>query len=182
MLVETQLYQHDNISWNVTGRRHLPRTLAARRGGSRHRPLRGLPDEMPVFADGAITLYTSASNAETLDWTVTDRRRLSEYFRAHLRRAPWEEWLALLVHIDVDEAAGRLLTAIGRMLSRDERPGVDDAVPGAGVVLRITCDATRFAPLPRRGWRVLRVHLGADVVAGLVTFQAALANARAEST
>jgi hypothetical protein len=51
-------------------------------------------------------------------------------------------------------------------------------------VLQITCDGMQFAPLPRRQGRVLRVHLGADVAAGLVTLQAALANAlvRAEST
>ena len=143
--------------------------------------MRWLPDEMAVFADGTITLFTSASNAETLEWTVTDRCRLSEYFRAHLRRHPSEDWLALLIHIDVDEASGRMLRAIDGMLSRGERRGRDGGLPGAGVVVQITCDATRLAPLPGRGWRVLRVHLGADVVAGLVTLQAALANARAES-
>jgi len=97
---------------------------------------------MPIFADGTITLYTSASHAETLEWTVTDRRRLSEYFRAHLRRNAPEEG-----------------------------------------VLQITCDGSHFAPPARQG-RVLRVHLGADVAAGLVTLRAALANALvpAEST
>ena len=98
---------------------------------------------MPIFADGTITLYTSASHAETLEWTVTDRRRLSEYFRAHLRRDASEDG-----------------------------------------VLQITSDGMQLAPLPGRQGRVLRVHLGADVAAGLVRLQAALATAlvRAEST
>ena len=144
MLLDTQADHSANVPWRVTGRRRqLQRALSARRRAARGRACPWLPDEMPIFADGTITLYTSASHAETLEWTVTDRRRLSEYIRAHLRRNASEDG-----------------------------------------VLQITCEGTQFAPLPVRNGRVLRVHLGADVAAGLVRLQAALANAlvHAEST
>ena len=162
-----------------------------------------LPDEVPLAADGQLTLFADARNAVELQ-DLAGEQAVAALLKAHFSRAKAGDYVALLAYLDRNTAntrqlqqlrdtvrqQGKIASCLGfgpRFLHSTGQ--AYKGGPNTGVFLQITAAASEDLQVPGRGFtfgiveaaqaqgdidvlaergrRVLRVHLGDDVMAGL---------------
>ena len=173
-----------------------------------------LPAEAPIYQEAGISLFTDASNADTLERALGGDRSLAGYLRAHLNRLEEGDYFAILAYLAMNQAHRDALQAMRHTVRDRTRVATSlgfgprflhstgqayKGGPNSGVFLQITCDDGRDIPVPgqrysfgvvktaeargdfavlvERERRAVRVHLGADVTAGLDVLRAAVADA-----
>jgi transaldolase/glucose-6-phosphate isomerase len=122
-----------------------------------------LPEETPLFDDGAIKLFTDERNAANLNKLAGNDRSLVGFLRAHLSQFNPGDYMALLAYIEMNSAHEESLQAI-RHAVRDRKHVATclgfgprflhstgqayKGGPNTGVFLQITCDDANDLPVP----------------------------------
>jgi glucose-6-phosphate isomerase len=122
-----------------------------------------LPEETPLFDDGAIKLFTDERNAANLNKLAGNDRSLVGFLRAHLSQFNAGDYMALLAYIEMNSAHEESLQAI-RHAVRDRKHVATclgfgprflhstgqayKGGPNTGVFLQITCDDANDLPVP----------------------------------
>jgi transaldolase / glucose-6-phosphate isomerase len=124
-----------------------------------------LPEEAPLFDDGAIKLFTDERNAANLNKLAGSDRSLTGFLRAHLSQLNPGDYMALLAYIEMNSAHEESLQAM-RHAVRDRKHVATclgfgprflhstgqayKGGPNTGVFLQITCDDAIDLPVPRQ--------------------------------
>jgi transaldolase / glucose-6-phosphate isomerase len=124
-----------------------------------------LPEEAPLFDDGAIKLFTDERNAANLSKLAGSDRSLTGFLRAHLSQLNPGDYMALLAYIEMNSAHEESLQAM-RHAVRDRKHVATclgfgprflhstgqayKGGPNTGVFLQITCDDAIDLPVPRQ--------------------------------
>jgi transaldolase / glucose-6-phosphate isomerase len=122
-----------------------------------------LPEESPIFDDGAIKLFTDERNAANLNKLAGTDRSLTGFLRAHLSQFNPGDYMALLGFIEMNGAHEESLQAM-RHAVRDRKHVATclgfgprflhstgqayKGGPNTGVFLQITCDDANDLPVP----------------------------------
>jgi transaldolase / glucose-6-phosphate isomerase len=122
-----------------------------------------LPEESPIFDDGAIKLFTDERNAANLNKLAGTDRSLTGFLRAHLSQFNPGDYMALLGFIEMNGAHEKSLQAM-RHAVRDRKHVATclgfgprflhstgqayKGGPNTGVFLQITCDDAKDLPVP----------------------------------
>jgi glucose-6-phosphate isomerase len=122
-----------------------------------------LPEETPLFDDGAIKLFTDERNAANLNKLAGNDRSLGGFLRAHLGQFNPGDYMALLAYIEMNSAHEESLQAI-RHAVRDRKHVATclgfgprflhstgqayKGGPNTGVFLQITCADANDLPVP----------------------------------
>jgi hypothetical protein len=122
-----------------------------------------LPEEAPLFDDGAIKLFTDERNAANLNKLAGNDRSLAGFLRAHLGQFNPGDYMALLGYIEMNSAHEKSLQAM-RHAVRDRKHVATclgfgprflhstgqayKGGPNTGVFLQITCDDANDLPVP----------------------------------
>jgi transaldolase / glucose-6-phosphate isomerase len=122
-----------------------------------------LPEEAPLFDDGAIKLFTDERNAANLNNLAGSDRSLTGFLRAHLRQLHPGDYMALLAYVEMNNEHEERLQAV-RHAVRDRKHVATclgfgprflhstgqayKGGPNTGVFLQITCDDAVDLPVP----------------------------------
>jgi transaldolase / glucose-6-phosphate isomerase len=122
-----------------------------------------LPEETPLFDDGAIKLFTDEHNAANLNKLAGNDRSLVGFLRAHLSQFNAGDYMALLAYIEMNSAHEESLQVI-RHAVRDRKHVATclgfgprflhstgqayKGGPNSGVFLQITCDDANDLAVP----------------------------------
>ena len=122
-----------------------------------------LPEETPLFDDGAIKLFTDERNATNLNKLAGNDRSLVGFLRAHLSQFNLGDYMALLAYIEMNSAHEDALQAM-RLAVRDRKHVATclgfgprflhstgqayKGGPNTGVFLQITCDDANDLAVP----------------------------------
>jgi transaldolase/glucose-6-phosphate isomerase len=122
-----------------------------------------LPEETPLFDDGAIKLFTDERNAANLNKLAGNDRSLTGFLRAHLSQFNPGDYMALLAYIEMNSAHEEALQSM-RHAVRDRKHVATclgfgprflhstgqayKGGPNTGVFLQITCDDANDLPVP----------------------------------
>jgi transaldolase / glucose-6-phosphate isomerase len=122
-----------------------------------------LPEETPLFDDGAIKLFTDERNAANLNKLAGNDRSLVGFLRAHLSQFNAGDYMALLAYIEMNSAHEESLQVI-RHAVRDRKHVATclgfgprflhstgqayKGGPNSGVFLQITCDDANDLAVP----------------------------------
>jgi hypothetical protein len=148
-----------------------------------------LPERKPVLEDRGIKLYATEAYAATLKATAP-AVTLAGFLRAHLsfrHRVRDQKRVATclgfgprFLHSTGQDYKGGPNTGVFLQITEDH--AVDVEIPGQKLSFGVVIDAQAagdLAVLESRGRRAIRVHLGADITAGLKTLAAAIDEALA---
>ena len=122
-----------------------------------------LPEEAPLFDDGAIKLFTDERNAANLNKLAGSDRSLTGFLRAHLSQLIPGDYMALLAYIEMNNEHEETLQGM-RHAVRDRKHVATclgfgprflhstgqayKGGPNTGVFLQITCDDANDLPVP----------------------------------
>jgi transaldolase/glucose-6-phosphate isomerase len=122
-----------------------------------------LPEETPLFDDGAIKLFTDERNAANLNRLAGNDHSLVGFLRAHLSQFNPGDYMALLAYIEMNSAHEDALQAM-RLAVRDRKHVATclgfgprflhstgqayKGGPNTGVFLQITCDDANDLAVP----------------------------------
>jgi glucose-6-phosphate isomerase len=126
-----------------------------------------LPEEAPLFDDGAIKLFTDERNAANLNNLAGSDRSLTGFLRAHLRQLHPGDYMALLAYVEMNNEHEERLQAV-RHAVRDRKHVATclgfgprflhstgqayKGGPNTGVFLQITCDDAVDLPVPGQNY------------------------------
>ena len=173
-----------------------------------------LRQEVPLFRDAAVSVFTDDRNGAELKHATRNHQSLGSWLGAHFARLKPADYAAVLAYVHMSAAHEAVLQRIRHRI-RDQKAVATSlgfgprylhstgqaykGGPNTGVFLMITADDAHdlqvpgqrytfgvikraqacgdFEVLTARGRRALRVHLGADVEAGLDILERAVTEA-----
>ncbi len=124
-----------------------------------------LPEEVPMFEEHNIKLFTDDHNASVLSEQAGDKPTLTAYLKSHLNRIQAGDYFALLAYVEMNKAHERTLQAIRHAVRDAKRVATClgfgprflhstgqayKGGPNTGVFLQITCDDVVDIPVPEQ--------------------------------
>ncbi len=155
--------------------------VATRKLTAEYEQTGSLPPEAPILREAGIRVFADAKNAASLATATGRDRSLVGTLRAHLQRLKAADYFALLAYVEMNAAyKGGPNTGVFVQITCDD--AADLPVPGQKFTFGVVKAAQArgdFQVLAERNRRVLRLHLGADVLGGLRTLDTAIRQALA---
>jgi hypothetical protein len=121
------------------------------------------PDEIPIYEESGIKLFTDEKNASELDELLDGEKSLANYLRAHFKRIKENDYFALLAYVEMNAENETLLQAIRHTVLSNKKSATclgfgprflhstGQAYKGGannGVFLQITSDDAADLPVP----------------------------------